>query len=328
MGKKFVICSGQKEYADRLAEHIAERPELAFQICVCTTLEKALDIQQQKMIDILLIDCRFKSEQRNKIESKKKFILAKRKKNKIQSNEKEIFQYQPAGAIISRILEECAGEDAQGIFRSVYREGKELIAVYSPVHRIGKTEFAMTLARHLAKQKEVLYLNLEEYAAIGGDFEERQKNLADLIYYAKQESGSLGIRVSASVRKAQEIDVIAPIPVSKDLKEVQPEEWRTLLSGIMEESIYQTVIMDLSESVQGLFGLLDMCDTIYMPVIDEPAARAKIDRYTWSIRKTGMDRLQNKTIEVPMERNKERCVRQALEQSKQGGHDAGSGTVI
>ena len=60
--------------------------------------------------------------------------------------------------------------------------------MYSPVHRIGKTRFALRLGEKLSEQIPVLYLNLEGYA--GGSYyfpEETEQDLGDLIYCMKQE---------------------------------------------------------------------------------------------------------------------------------------------
>ena len=40
----------------------------------------------------------------------------------------------------------------------------EVIGVYSPIHRIGKTQYALQLAKEFAKKGNTLYLNLEAYA--------------------------------------------------------------------------------------------------------------------------------------------------------------------
>ena len=45
-------------------------------------------------------------------------------------------------------------------------QAEGLIGVYSPVHRIGKTGFALKLGEQLGEEQPVLYLNLEEYAGV------------------------------------------------------------------------------------------------------------------------------------------------------------------
>src|SRR5699024_5654064 len=63
-----------------------------------------------------------------------------------------------------------------------------MIGIYSPVHRIGKTKFALRLGQKLARQIPVLYLNLEGYSGGAHYFQEgADKDLGDLLYFLKQE---------------------------------------------------------------------------------------------------------------------------------------------
>lgn len=175
---------------------------------------------------------------------------------------------------------------------------RELIGVYSPIHRIGKTRFAMGLGRELSKKGPVLYLNLEEYA--GGSYyfpDQTNQTLADLLYYARQEKGNLGLRVSTMVGQDQELDYLLPMPYVEDLQGVPAEEWLRLFGKILENCIYQKVILDLGDSVNGLFRILEACDTVYTPYIEDEAARAKLNQYAENLRKTGREGVLEKTVQ-------------------------------
>lgn len=180
-----------------------------------------------------------------------------------------------------------------------------LIGIYSPIHRIGKTKFAMKLGRELAKKEPVLYLNLEEYA--GGDFyfhDQTGQTLADLLYYARQEKGNLGLRISMMAGQDEELDYILPMPYVQDLQEVSVEEWLKLFDQILENCIYQKVILDLGDSINGLFQILEACHTVYTPYIEDGAARAKMNQYAENLRKIGKEKVLEKTIQKKMEGGK------------------------
>lgn len=175
---------------------------------------------------------------------------------------------------------------------------RELIGVYSPVHRIGKTRFALELGRELSKKEPVLYLNLEEYA--GGSYyfpDQTDQTLADLLYYARQEKGNLGLRISTLVGQDQDLDYILPMPYVEDLQGVTAEEWLRLFEQILEHCLYKKVILDLGDSVNGLFQILEVCDTVYTPYIEEAAARAKLNQYAENLRKTGRESVLEKTVQ-------------------------------
>lgn len=174
----------------------------------------------------------------------------------------------------------------------------ELIGVYSPVHRIGKTRFAMELGREMAKKEPVLYLNLEEYA--GGSYyfpDQTGQTLADLLYYSRQEKGNLGLRISTMAGQDEALDYILPMPCVQDLQGVSGEDWLRLFEQIRENCIYQKVILDLGDSVNGLFQILEACHTVYTPYIEDEVARAKLNQYAENLRKTGREKVLEKTIQ-------------------------------
>lgn len=174
----------------------------------------------------------------------------------------------------------------------------ELIGIYSPVHRIGKTRFALDLGKELARKEPVLYLNLEEYS--GGSYyfsDQTGQTLADLLYYSRQEKGNLGLRVSTMAGQDEELDYILPMPYVQDLQGVSGDEWLRLFEQILENCIYQKVILDLGDSVNGLFRILEACHTVYTPYIEDEAARAKLNQYAENLRKTGKESVLEKTIQ-------------------------------
>lgn len=203
------------------------------------------------------------------------------------------------GRVRDKATENTARKEPPAVCRT---EGnKSLIGVYSPIHRIGKTMFAMELGKEFAKKEPVLYLNLEEYA--GGDFyfcDQTGQSLADLLYYARQEKGNLGLRISMMAGQAENLDYILPMPYVQDLQGISAEEWLKLFDQILENCIYGKIILDLGDSVNGLFQILDACDTVYTPYIEEGAARAKLNQYAENLRKTGKEKVLEKTIQKKM----------------------------
>ena len=74
----------------------------------------------------------------------------------------------------------------RAVAKTLRKTRGSLIGVYSPIHRIGKTKYALELGKELAEKGPVLYLNLEEYA--GGEHyfsKEQEQNLGDLLYYVR-----------------------------------------------------------------------------------------------------------------------------------------------
>ena len=60
---------------------------------------------------------------------------------------------------------------------------------------------------------------------------------------------------------------------------VKAGEWQNLLQKIIETGGYDYIILDLSESVQGTFEMLRMCDRVYTIIRDDEQAKAKLTQY-------------------------------------------------
>lgn len=323
MGKRLIICSRQKEYIFRLAECIDNRKELNFNLGLCISSKKLQLLEEKQDIDILIIDEEFSYEIRKKSMAKIKFVLTQGTCPDLGKEEEEIYQYQPAAKIITQILERCTKEDGMNVFKRYKRENHEIIGVYSPIHRIGKSEFAVTLTRALARTQKALYLSLEEYSRISG---ENESTLADILYCLKQEGSAPGMRINSAVTEINGISTILPIPFSMDLKEVEHEEWTLLFHKILEESMFSTLVLDFSESVQGLFSLLEMCDVIYMPIIEKERNGPKILQYEQMLEKLNYVSLVEKTELISMESSKDKCAQEILKK-RRGSHDTGRDVV-
>ena len=102
--------------------------------------------------------------------------------------------------------------------------------------------------------------------------------------------------------QAGKLYYVYPIACVQDLRAVEEREWLTLLECILEQCVYGKVILDLGDSITGLYSSLMRCDTIYTPVIEEAAALAKMSQYTENLRKMGLEEVLEKTVQVKMRR--------------------------
>ena len=313
MSKRLAICSKQKTYITFLAEHISQRRDLLLQINLCFSLQKLKQLEEKYPIDIVLLDEEIPHEERQKIKGNIRFVLTSQRCGDLGAEEQELYQYQPAKKIIEQIALGCVKET--DVFRSYYgNKKKEIIGIYSPLHRIGKTEFALTLGRELGKTKEVLYINLEEYGCLTEMVGNAKGTLADILYHVKQEVANLSISLSETVTQIGDMDILAPLPISADVKEVPLEDWKILFARILQESMYDAVIVDFSESINGILELLCHCDTLYVPVINGSIASRKMEKYQENMQILGYQKdILDKMIKVNMQRDKTSCVKEVLE---------------
>lgn len=294
--KNFVICDVEKEYARNLMQVIGMRKDLGFQMHLFQDLEHLEAFAQKKKVHIMLLGEDYPADRRQEICSEERYVLVKGEETELLPGERGIYKYQSADMILNRILE-VSMEKGELLKRGTGRGG-QLIGVYSPIHRIGKTKYALELGKELAKTGPALYLNLEEYS--GGNYyfgENGELNLGDLLYYIRQEKGNLGLRISAMVGQMGELDYISPIPVIQDLREVEPEEWLKLFDEIFSNCIYKHIILDLGDGIKGLYQILRACHTVHTLYTDDPVSQAKLAQYTENLRLMGFEDVLEHTVQ-------------------------------
>lgn len=325
-GKNLVICDKEKQYAKNLLQIFSGKHEAGVQLYLFYTLEELRRFSEQKRIHILLIAGEYPEKERGEIPADSRYVLIRDYKT-LPDGESGVLRYQNADAIWAQILKNVSKQEREPEFVTVKTKGA-IIGVYSPIHRIGKTRFALGMGKKLSEKEPVLYLNLEEYSGETYYFQEKPEgNLGDLLYYHRQEKSSLGIRISTMVGQLDGLDYIYPMPYLQDLKAVKKEEWLGLLERIRRECIYGKVILDIGDSVEGLFEILASCDIIYTPYIDEPVSLAKLTQYTEGLRRIGKEEILEKTVQKLLKRKKAVRTEKGMDMGQMQEHSEGKERV-
>ncbi len=293
--KNLVVCDKELRYATGLGENISLRTEFAFRVHICTSVDSVKQFQEKQKLHILIIDEEFAYEEREQMDAEQTFVLTKGRCQDLGEKEKEIYKYQSADKILAAVFETYCGQKENNLIKKINTQKKKLIAVYSPIHRIGKTTFAIALGRELAKTSRTLYLNLEEYTDVGERFIRAEgKNLSDLLYFMRQEGEDTALRVSTMIAHMGDLEYIPPFLLGADLKEISLEEWQSFLTSVLNETVYETVILDLGESIQGLLEILQFCDKVYTPVLEDGISKQKVQQFEEMLRQMGLSGLEQK----------------------------------
>ncbi len=154
------------------------------------------------------------------------------------------------------------------------------IGNYSPVHRCMQTSFAITMSLMLAKKHSTLYLNFEHYAGISELLPDMQTlDLADLLYFLNAQKDKFRLRLQTILKHKGALAYVPPVKSGQNLITVTPQEWLGLLERIEELEEYEYVVLDLGESMQGLFEILRMCRHVYTLTREDRIARGKLLQY-------------------------------------------------
>lgn len=296
--KNLVVCDTEEEYAKALAMFFMRKKELMLQVHVCSSVSHAEDLGEKIRTDILLVADEYAGKVQEKVKAEKVFVLSTGDRIKESVQFPVLYKYQSGEQMLSVIIRECAeifesGDMLQSISGN---KKKKIIGVFSPVHRIGKTAYALKHGEQLAESENVLYLNLEIFAGLGGHFQQGGQTMADVLYYARQEKANLGLVLSTLVHHRGNLDYVQPVPVSEDMKEIRGSEWAMLMKKILEQSIYETLILDISDGIPELYALLKICTEIHLPVLEDEYSRAKLSQFEHELSLLGQEDVLKKVI--------------------------------
>lgn len=297
--RNLCICDCESAYAGRLSEILEEKREVQMQICCCSTFEHAAELAAEHVIDILLIGEEIPYEERRMIPAVQVFILSHEKEKSFEENETAIYRYQSIDEIFAQMVQTCLDNDHGDLFCLTGKKKKDLISIFSPIHRTGKSTFALELGKALAKFESTVYLNLEMYAGWERTSQNAEgRTLSDLLYYSRQEDQNIGLRMGMMVSQKQDLDYMTPSRISADLRSVTAEEWRRFLIQILNQSIYEIVILDIGEGIQGITELLEMSSKVYMPILQDPVSQRKIEQFEEELHLVGEDSIIEKTEKI------------------------------
>lgn len=296
--KSLVVCDREESYVSAFAHYITQKEGLSFQVQACTDLPHVLSIQEKERIDYLFISSGFSPDDREQIKAGKIFVLTGDDDSALRPDETGVYKYQSGEELLSELIRQCSlGEQTDNVFlKKIRKKQAKIIGIFSPVHRIGKTSYALRLGQKLSERANVLYLNLETYGGIGGHFPEGGQTLADVLYYARQEKSNLGLMLTTIVGHKGKLDYVAPIPVSEDIKAVSGEEWRSLIEQIMEQSIYEVLILDMDEGLREIYQIFYACSEIHMLTLKDSVSESKLRQFEEELSLLGHEELRRKLI--------------------------------
>ena len=276
--KLLVLCDEEEEYARLLTDFLQKQRDLPWIIHTYTSIDDLMRSEKEPVMLLAVSESAY-SEALQALQPLRTVIL--NESGVIRWKEVPcVDKYQAAGEVLKYLLQIYMEVADTGLPR--LRQGcrTKFIGNYSPVHRSMQTSFALTMSQMLAREHATLYLNFEHYAGIGELLPDLQTlDLADLLYFLNAEQEKFRLRLQTMLRHVGNLDYIPPMKSGQNLLTVQTAEWLGLLQKIEELGEYEYVILDLSESMQGLFEILRLCRRVYTLTREDRIAKAKLLQY-------------------------------------------------
>lgn len=299
--KNRIIAIYDKEagYAYSLADYFNNKNKIFFSEAF-TSLDRILEYAKEHYIDILLITDKTNIELINQTNVGLTVLLSEQEAITTSNHYSVVYKYQAAGNILKNVMNYYAERDDEPL--SFINKSCKIIGIYSPIKRSLKTSFCLALGQILAKEKAVLYINMEEYSGFSMLFQKDYKaDLSDVIYFLRQDKSNILLKLEGIVDSVNNLDYIPPVSSPMDIREVKKDEWVKLFKEISVNSKYEILIIDFGDGADGLFELLLTCNQIYMPIREDYLSNAKIEQFKKQLTKAGYEELEShiKKVKLP-----------------------------
>lgn len=271
------LCDGEEEYAHLMSEFLKKQKNLPWVLHTYTDVKSLLE--EKDTIRMLVVAESVYTEELKRLKPER-LILLNESGILREGQLHNINKYQKAEEVLRELLEiyvEIAGQPMPGLQTCSHTK---FIGIYSPVRRCMQTSFALTMGELLAREHQVLYLNFEHYA---GDTEllqlEPARDLADMLYFMTTQQDKFALHLQIVLRHRGKLDFIPPMKSGQNLLSITGEEWQNFMRKLGETGQYDYIIMDLSESMQGLFDILRQCSRVFTITKNDRIARSKLLQY-------------------------------------------------
>lgn len=300
MNNKFVaIYDDEMNYACHLMEYLKSRNGFPLEVYVFSDINRLLRREMMERTVLLVVA---ESEYSHRVaEAGFSNILILNESDRYLGEEPEnISKYQSMEFIARKIREKTARymTDAQDIVLPGIRHksSMKIIGIYTPIRRCLQTTFSLTLGQLLAARFKVLYLNFENFSGFEYMMDRRFRgSVSDLLYYNECAREKLAGQLDMMVENLNGLHFIPPMKSFVELRAVQSHQWVELFHTIERVTDYEYLILDLTETMDGLFSILRECSVIYTLTRTDGFSAAKIKEYELTLKDTHFEDLCVKT---------------------------------
>ena len=299
----FAIFDSETAYTSRLLDFVYKKYGDFFDIQAFTSVNKFCEFVAENNVELLLIAAQEMSdtiEKIQKIQIGKIILLSEGDIIPELAKYQTVYKYQAGASMLAEVMEHYALKAVETP-PLLLKQKMRIFGVYSPISRVLKTSFALTLGQILAKNSATLYLNLESFSGFETLTNQMfSSDFADVMYFQRRGVGNLIYKVQGLVQNLGQLDYLPPFFSPEDLISIRAEEWLELLQTLEEQSIYENIILDMGEGFDGLFKLLEKCGMIYMPIRDDVLSQAKLQQYKRLLEVKELTEIMEKTRQIKL----------------------------
>ncbi len=278
VGKVMVLCDTEEEYAQLMTEYLRRHKNVPWDVHTYTDMEELFQKEAPSPAMLVVAESAYTEALWN-LQPVRLVVLSETGLLRWK-NLHYVEKYQQAENVIKKLLEIYMEIADTGLARLSVGCRTVFVGNYSPVHRSMQTSLALSLGQLLARRHPTLYLNFEHFAGFPQLVAQGQAlDMADLLYFLNAQKERFQLRLQSMLKQIGNLDYVPPMKSGQNLLTVTTQEWLGLFQKIGELGTYEYVILDLSESMQGLFEILRLCARVYTTIREDRIAQCKLLQY-------------------------------------------------
>jgi hypothetical protein len=251
-----------------ISAYLNRKKLIDFEILTFDTIKAAADKSHDNIFEILLIGEKTYSDNKDltpDLIKAKKILILQEDGISHATDYEMIPKYQSMETLVAQILEKYATDEKCKSNIKCGKNPTRLITFYSPEHHGAQSLCALSYSQLLAeKGNKVLYLNLHGFSG----FEEimnitYEADITDFMYFVLRHSEKLLYKLEGMKRNINGVDYLPPALDFSDLVGIKPEEWCKALDLVLYSGDYTDIVLDIDESCQGFYDILDRSDKVY-----------------------------------------------------------------
>lgn len=223
------ILDREPGYVRRLAEYITTKEGCRLRLFTFDNEQEVFSYLENGRLDILLVGQSMAAEIMKGHNSVGQLIVLSEEMGFQESDRRSVYKFQSSDGLLREVMDCYAKERGdEDVLQESEKQG-EIIGVYSPVKRCGKTIFSFVLASVLAEQCKCLLISLDEFCIIDElRPKDHEKDLADIMFLYRQNSME-SFRDMNLFSRLHGLEYIPPVSFPWDLRQIRTEE----LSGLV-----------------------------------------------------------------------------------------------
>jgi len=301
-----VIADIDEGYARGVANYISNSNPKDFNVNCLTNMTALKDfLQSHQPADIFLI-CPELYEALESSKAKLKLILSPGILQREYEECEIINKFQTGEKLLGSILFLYSKANPQELHTQNGEKNTRVVGIYSPSGGAGKTTTAVSLAvQSSEKGMPAFYLNLEPLQSTAAYFDcSSDKNMSYAFYYLKEKSSNLAFKLEAlkSTDAATGVQYFNPPQSALEFDEIGIEEIESLVTALRNCGKHSFIFIEIPSIFSGeTVKLMELCDSVVIVSLPDPAGRQKLKQLLMNFRKlsaAGKSTIDNKAVYV------------------------------